>query len=191
MFRKPDFKLVLTDLVDPILKLRVACGRFDIESGNISLEIYYDPALESDRLTMPMPPTLARIWARHNKGAAPEVAFESNDCRQITSIILELKLERYEVFLKIRSGNHGFSYKSKLIEQCGNPSFAGYGYDIILSVIRAAVILPEWKSIYKSAGKVSLFLDRSLAYELARSGTFAFDDDVEGDILVAERAECT
>ncbi|UDF32051.1 UNVERIFIED_ORG: hypothetical protein LHK14_23735 (plasmid) [Roseateles sp. XES5] len=184
---EPSFKPVLTDLVDPELKLRITNGRFDVDSSTISIEIFYDPALSRENLTMPMPPILARIWTRHNSGPAPAVVFESGDSHRITSVLLEVREEYDQVKLKVVSDGEGLSYKAALIEQSGGNSFIAQGYNIVFEIIKSAIILPEWESVYTDAKKVSIYINRSLAQELARTCGFTFDGFSEDDILVAER----
>ena len=43
-------------LIDPVLKLRLTTGRFELDDSTIKIELNYDSELQADRLTMPIPP---------------------------------------------------------------------------------------------------------------------------------------
>lgn len=183
----PKFKIVLADLIDPDLKIRATFGRFDLDSGTVTINLYYDPEISDANLTMPMPPVLANIWARHNAGPVPDVVFTSEQSQKITSIIVRVDEDFEEITLKVQSDLDGFSYKAALIEQYGSLSTSGCSHHIILDIIKKIVLLPIWLINYPATKSISIHIDRVLAKEFTQACGAVFPNDGDDDVLIAMR----
>lgn len=163
-------------LIDPVLKLRLSTGRWEPESrgrgGSISIHLYHDPEIEAGRLTMPMPEPRRRIFEMAgNKGDPGEVVFESDNSRQIATIILDIDEWDGEITL-IDYGSSEPTYKTLifLIRKAECDVVSAMPWETLVYMLRSIPKMSYWTSEYArkwNSRRISLYVNRPCALELA------------------------
>jgi hypothetical protein len=182
-------------LIDPVLKLRLSFGRWEPGYGGAItatqvLKLHYDPEIQADRMTMPLPEDRRKRLLLLGPIIKDWQVFESDQSRKILELILNIMRGDQEVKLLISAGEHGFKLKNSLLQQKVPEEIQRNSYNIIKYVLESSLIFPLWDKEEGNGGRrtsISLYIERPLADELAANTDFNFDRSLDGPVLVVSR----
>lgn len=189
----PVFIPVLSSIVEPNLKLRVAITDRRNGESDASVRVYYDPELLPSRITMPYPEELRRQLAKDGyEPPLKDVVFVSPESRQILTLSLQFRILNGNIKLWLPCGGRVIQNSALIIERSGVPTIAGHTYATLASIIKSLILIHEIDSEVDSENRtgnesVSLWLPKAAAEELAIKTTFSFDRTIQEDVLIAER----
>ena len=204
----PKFVRVFSDLMEPELKLRISQGLRDLENYSMQyIDIFYDPEIAPDHLTMPCPESLRKSWMRFNEAPPPEeVVFESGQCRKITSIRTEIKSVGDHLRISIPYGQHGFRFDAEIIGNSINEKGKLKQINIIKSIIRNVIKMPFWDAVAESEStnvryvdgspvritphgvkKISLYIEKKYEKDFPINDLFKISNNNEYEALIETR----
>ena len=110
----------------------------------------------------------------------------------MTDISFKLTCEDGGMKLLLKNNGAGFQHNVTLIERTNGHLLEGQGYEAIYAILKETIEIPrldqeEREYCKEPVSRIALYLERSLADELAERSSFSFDTSEHGDVLVAER----
>lgn len=179
-----------SNIIDTSAKLRLATGRWNPESsakgGAIDIVLFHDPKIEPTHLTMPPPDKVVRN--RELLGAPPlkEVVFQSDQCREIAKITVDIDQFKDEVALIYNGGREPtFRYTARLIEMARAGVVSEHPWETVGYILKSMPKIPLWHENYAAqwgATHISVYVERMLADELARIVGFPTPNG-DGDLV--------
>ena len=187
-----NFVLVDTSLIEPRLRLRVnAVKPYSDTHSEVTLEIWHDPLLSPERLTMPYPEEDRKRWQRYSSTPLPEVVpFESDSAEMLASIELDTEVCKTDLVTTVIPSEHLFRRTVSSIRNSGISAISEHPYELIGDVLLACQDLPFWDReaanyIRPRIETIALCIGADLADELAAHGIMF--SRVDGDALVWRR----
>lgn len=178
-------------MVEPNLKVIVSAGAMRESYQANYIELQYDPAMDSHRLTEPMSGVMRDIWRRHNTAKPPEVLAQSDQIASVFTIIIAQQLKGSTLFVNIPDSGDGFRRDISLLQRHCGEIVAGREYEVLCAALAASTALPAFVYDAKQhpdtdVTSVVLMLERSLARETARNCDWAFDSLVQPYVYFAD-----
>lgn len=183
-----QFVRIMNALFEPRLKLRITTTVPYQGGSNFEIAINYDPELHEDRLTMPTPAWLVKIWKSDGSAAAPEsVAFESDASRTLAKLPGSGRDSGSVVKFVMLHLSAGFANVARKVEATARGIPAGGGYEFLYQMLKAAADLPFWDEQVRlmmleperrstsEPPTIGIYLERALAEQLAANSSFSFD----------------
>lgn len=150
----------------------------------------FDPEIQADRLTMPIPPERLKRQAIPGPITQDRQVFESEEARPVLEIIIDITEHNDEVRLKFMREDPDLRSDALLFAKCGGPTDGPNPYFYILHMLKSLVFIDNWKkefSVPWGKNKVMAYTDRAIAEELALHTDCDFDRSMEGPVCMATR----
>lgn len=179
-------------LIDSVLKLHLTQGRWTPESaakgGTQTIKLNFDPEIQADRLTMPIPAERLKRQAILGPITQDWQVFESEKSCAVVEIIIDITEHDDEVRLVFGRGQT-LDHTASLFAKYGGPVEAN-PYFYILYMIQSLVLMEDWKEAFAvpwGKAKVTIYVDRAIAEALAAHTDFDFDRSVDCLVCMATR----
>lgn len=193
MSQSAKFIPVLSSIIDPELKLRATIEDRRIDTSDAVIRIYYDPLLESNRLTMPYIGGLKTARARLGLSDSPrEIVFRSSKPQEIAAIPVSINIDNHNAMVGIFGGAREIDLISKTMETFYPPFFRKGGYNLLLDIIKSIIHIPNLvKDIIHqdtdSSTRIEIYISREAAEFLSRNTDFEFDKNCHSNVMIAAR----
>jgi hypothetical protein len=183
-------------MVDPVLKVAVQRGRFDMDDGTQSYEVEYDPQLRPDRLWQKMPEEEIQ---RRIKFGMPRrkddlIPFESKNIARVISFSIHDEQIGDQLILRLRCNEQDFLFMRRLIAQKLPSPLSGQPDELIDYIVRS---MPKWYGVRETSPfegwdpgtlkGLTFLLDKSFALHLPSYKAHAFEEDDVGNIVFDRR----
>jgi hypothetical protein len=197
-----DNFIVLTEnrMVDPVLKVAVWKGRFEMDYSYQSYDVEYDPELRPDRLWQKEPEEeiQRRITFGMPRRKDDLIPFRSKNTASIFGFNIDHEPigDRDHLILRLRSDGQDFLFMRRLITQKIPSPLSSQPDELIDYVVRS---MPKWYglkeiSAYEGSNPRDLkrltftfLLDKSFALHLPSYRAHAFEEDGAGNIVFDKR----
>jgi hypothetical protein len=187
--------LVVYRMVDPVLKVAVQRGRFNMDDSAQWYEVEYDPELRPDRLWQKMPEEeiQRRItfgWPRRKDDLIP---FVSKSIARVIDFSIHSEQIGDHLILRLRCDEQDFLLMRRLITQKIPSPLSSQPDELIDYIVRS---MPKWYGVKKTSPfegwaadlkRLTFLLDKSFALHLPSYKAHAFEEDGAGNIVFDRR----
>jgi hypothetical protein len=185
--------LATNRMVDPVLKIAVQSGRFNMEERNQWFDIEYDPELRPDRLWQKMPQEEIQklIKFRMPRSKDDLIPFKSENIKRLLNFSISEKHEGDDLVLRLNWREEDFVFYSRLIAANAPEPPSSHADEFLAYVIRS---MPKWYGLKKATPsalqdmkRLTFLVDKSFAQHLPGFVVGAFQEDGAGNIIVDRR----
>jgi hypothetical protein len=187
--------LVVYRMADPVLKIAVQRGRFEMDGSDQWYDVEYDPELRPDRLWQKMPEEeiQRRIkfgWPRRKDDLIP---FVSESIARVLGFSIHDEQIGDHLILRLRCDEQSFLFMRRLITQKTPSALSSHPDELIDYIVRS---MPRWYGVKETSPfegwaadlkRLTFLLDKSFAIHLPSYKAHAFEEDGAGNIVFDRR----
>ena len=131
-------------LIDPVLRVTMQAGRFDLGTSEQVVQLLYDPEIRPDRLTQPLTSDQQRMRRMLGAQGDATTAFESPRARHLFDFIFLLSRDRGVSELRLGTDADHLPTIYHLLGKLGPPDVAADPQGFLRYVLSAVLRLETW-----------------------------------------------